>query len=454
MWNNPVTGPGNRPVAQVIAQPLPPADPTVMPVVPPELDFEDAEALASVRHTLTQAPALQAWCVQAFDGVNAEQVRDDVITLLFYTHFDGGPPPGAALEARDTVLMRVAPHLSLTGQAALRQSLDVDAPPHTAPNPFAELLTQRDRWFLEGLVCRQHGEACLLRGESVAAGGHFKRAATSFAQVPEQTTRAADSARRAGHAYAKANRPATAVHQLVHASTLELTLALALHGRANPLPRDALACRAAFTRATYDFVAAAALYRTMQLPGLALALDTQAAQAFLWLAMFPQAAGRHTQIGDTWTDIAAAYQQGGDTAQAEAAAARAVLAYRAAAHAHWAGQSYAAAGEALVKARDFVAAAEAFAKAGRHHSAGQCYLWAARRNEAGAHLHQRAQRPELATATFQLALTYYALASTEFQKAARAYRHAHQEVASAVCLREGRAALELSMRAQLPPATP
>ncbi|VVE85858.1 tetratricopeptide repeat protein [Pandoraea sputorum] len=446
MWNNTVTGPSNRPIAQVIAQPLPPADPTVMPVVPPELDFEDAEALASVRHTLTQAPALQAWCVQAFDGVNAEQVRDDVITLLFYTHFDGGPPPGAALEARDTVLMRVAPHLSLTGQAALRQSLDVDAPPHTAPNPFAELLTQRDRWFLEGLVCRQHGEAHQASGDYPQAAARFEAAATSFAHVPEHTTWVAENLRDSGRAHAQAGHLALASDQLVGASTVELAHAALLRGLTQPEPEDMLACRNAFTRGMYDLAAAGDLYQEMGLPTLAIGTHTKAADGFTLLEMFPQAATLYHAITDIWADMADAYRQTGELAQAEDAILACVDAARHAARLDLVAKNYAAAGHAFVKAFNYGAAAKAFEAGGDYGAAGLSYQWMAQRCEADAAKHQGQGLTALARADLQKALSCYKLAIRQFTRASQLHVDATQLAAAIATVQERISALRFALQ--------
>lgn len=410
MWNNNVTGPGFAPVGQLMPIDAPVDDPDAMPVIPPGLDFQDGEALSAVRQALLQAPALQRWCDEAFDGTNADQVRADVVELMLHAHADDGHPPGEALALREIVLARLAGRLSPTGAQALRRSLDPNAP----ANMFAQHLAEQDRWHLDGEVWRQDGETCRARSEYAQAATCFKRAANRFAHVPGKATWVADLHRYAADAHAQGHDCMAAVEQFLTASRLDLEQVLVLTAHAQPQPSDAAASLDAMTRAAHDFAAVTALYRDLALPTFAVVVGAVAASAFVDLGLYAQTATVLEAIADIWIDIAQGHHQAGARALAEAAVMEAWRVRQNAAFAHWAAKDYVSAGHALMKVLDYEQAAENFKMAGEHGATGRCYLALGQRCAAAAEAHRGAGQAEQANTEAQQALAFYALACSEF----------------------------------------
>jgi predicted negative regulator of RcsB-dependent stress response len=266
-------------------------------------------------------------------------------------------------------------------------------------------------------VWYQDAKACLARGENAQAAICFHAAAKRFAHVPGEETWAAGLHRYAGDAHAQANDRVAAVVEFITASKLDLAYALALTARVPPQPSDAAAALDAVTRAACDLAVAAAFYRAMELPKLALVVGAVAASAFVDLGLCPQAAALLDEISDIWIDIARVQCQANQLMLAKAAVEQAVGASHSAALAHWATHNYLAAGRTLVKVCDFDTAAKLFTMGGDHGSAGLCYLSIGQRCEAAVAAHRDAGQPEQAGAEAQRALAFYVLARSELAKA-------------------------------------
>ncbi|WP_157123089.1 hypothetical protein [Pandoraea oxalativorans] len=406
-----VANPGTAPVDQLMPINAPVGDPDAMPVIPP--DLQDVQALIETREALLRVPALHNLRDANFDGTDPEGDLIGLVELMLHAHFDDGHPLGTALAPRETALMSLARHLSPTGAEALRRSLDPTAP----PNGFGTHLKEEDRWHLDGAVWYQDAKACLARGEHAQAAICFEAAAKRFAHVPGKETWVAHLHRHAGDAHAQADNRVAAVVGFIAASKLELAYALALTARVPPQPSDAAAALDAVTRATCDLAVAAAFYRALELPKLALVVGAVSASAFVDLGLCPQAAALLDEISDIWADVAKIQCQANQFTLAEAAVEQAVRAAHSAALAHWVTPDHPAAGHSLVKVCDYEAAAELFRLEGDHGSAGLCYLAIGQHCEAAVAAHRGAARPEQADAEAQRALAFYALARSELAKA-------------------------------------
>lgn len=439
MWNN-VPGPG---IPSGVQRLMPVVAPSAMPVIPPGLDFQDDRALKAVCKALRQAPALQDWLDKDFDGRDADQVRTDLVTLMLHKYADDGHPPGAALELRETVLARLVRHLSPAGKGALQQSLAADV----VPTAFAKHLAERDRWSLDGLVCHQDGEACLARGDNAQAAAHFEDAARRFANVPGHETLRADLHRYAGDAHAREHNRTAAADQFITASRLDIEHALMLNAGEQPPPSDAAAAQDALTRAARDLAAAAAFYRALELPTLAIVANTVAASTFVDLGLCPQAAGLLDSIADIWTDIAEMYHQTKQLPLAAAAALEAEQASQNAALAYWVTENYAAAGRTLVKVCDYDTAAVMFKLDGDHGAAGICFLAVGQRHEAVAAAHRGVGQLEQANAAAENALIFYTLACRELAESTEDHVNAPRYAEAAVTAQAHFDALLLSLRA-------
>ncbi|VVE86049.1 hypothetical protein [Pandoraea sputorum] len=406
MWNN-VTGPGTSSGVQLTPIANPTGDPGAMPVIPPNLHFLDNSTLTALRQALLQAPALRLWCDEAFDGTHTEQVRNDVVTLMFYYRYgDDGPPPGDALEPRETAVARLVDRLSPAGKEALKQSLA----PNVAPTPFAQHLAPRDRWTLAGCVYRQDGFVSLAEENCQAAVECFLDAARCFANVPGQAPWVADLYRCAGTACAAGQDWEAAAGQFLTAATLDAKHAMALSTRAPPQPGDAAASREALTRAARDMTGAGSLYQASGKPAFALLANTFAASAWVDLAFYPEAASLFIAIADIWTKSAQAYYETGQLPLAEVAAVKAYNAAQEAASYCSKNEDYFAAAHILMAVYDDEGAAEAFKLGGDPRAAGLCYLALGQRYEALAAA--KLELPE-AHSLRQQAVAFYERAHTE-----------------------------------------
>ncbi|WP_157123014.1 hypothetical protein [Pandoraea oxalativorans] len=436
-----VANTGTAPVDQLMPINAPAVDPDAMPVIPP--DLQDVQALNETREALLRVPALRHLRDANFDGTDPEGDLIGLVELMLHAHLDNGHPLGTALEPRETVLMRLARHLSPTGAEALRRSLDPTAP----PDAFATHLKEEDRWYLDGEVWYQDAKACLARGEHAQAAICFEAAAKRFAHVPGKETWVAHLHRYAGDAHAQADNRVAAVAGFIAASKLELAYALALTARVPPQPSDAAAFQDAVTRATCDLAVATALYRELELPEFAIAVGTVAASAFVDLGLCPQAATLLDEIADIWTGIANVHYQADQLALAEDAALRAERASQYAARVHWMTHNYPAAGHSLMKVCDYETAAELFTMGGDHGGAGLCYLAIGQRCEAAVAEHRGAGRPEQADAEARSALAFYALARSELATASEDPFNAPRYAEAAATAQAHHEALRLSLQA-------
>ncbi|VVE85763.1 soluble NSF attachment family protein [Pandoraea sputorum] len=460
MRNNNVSGAGKLSGGQFMPIEDPIADPEAMPVVPPELDFQQGHALAAVRQALLQAPALRDWCNLAFNGQHDELVCDLLINLMLHKHADdrhlAGMATASAVALRELMLAQLAPLLSHQGRTALQDSLDA----HAVANAFALHLAQRDRWYLNGLVCRQEAADCLARGEYKQAATHFENAANSFANVPETAVLVAECFRQAAQAHAQDHHPITAAALFVKVGLLEFAHVNVLNDRAPPQFEDVMACLDAFARGARDLVEASALYRKMGLHTESIALNRKAADAYATLKLYAHAARCHDEIADTWAGIVDTALQAGDLTRVTAAASASVQAAKNAAHYYLKVDDYVSAGHAMVKAGDYVAAGHALALGGAYEDAagafaagqeyglaGGCYQWVAQCHEIIVTQHQQAGRTTQARDATQEALTYYLRAIDQFTRAAQ-HPVDGAQIASATATAETRvAALRLALQA-------
>lgn len=456
MRNNSVSGAGNLSGGQFMPIEDPIADPEAMPVVPPELDFQQGHELAAVRQALFQAPAMRDWCHDDFNRQHDDLICDLLINLMLHKHADdrGLGGTATALALRELMLAQLAPLLSHQGRTALQDSLDANA----VANAFALHLAQRDRWYLNGLVCRQEAADCLARGECKQAAIHFENAANAFANVPETAVLVAECFRQAAHAHAQDHHPITAAALFVKVGLLEFAHMNVLYDRAPPQFEDVMACLDAFSRGARDLEAAGALYRKMGLHTESIALNSKAADAYATLKWYAHAARCHDEIADTWAGIVDTALQAGDLTRLTAATSASVQAAENAARYYLKVDDYVSAGYAMVKARDYVSAGHALAQGGAYAAAavafeagqeyslaGGCYQWVAQCHEITVTQHKQAGRTAQAREATQEALKYYLWAIDQFTLAAQRPGDGAQ-IASAIATAETHvAALRLAL---------
>ncbi|VVE85860.1 hypothetical protein [Pandoraea sputorum] len=389
--------------------------------VPATLDFRDPEALAAARHALLEAPALQRWCEQASDGVEQTEVRNALVTLIFYARADGEEQElEALLGARQTARDTVAAHLTPAGNEALRQTLAEPAVPHA----FSLYLAPADRVWLVDQGWRQEAEARLSAGAAAQAAIIYTTAAATLVRLPGQQGRAAALYALAAKAHQQANELAAAAGHLMTAGDLERVRAdhlldhletllgnLNVRSDEGEVRGDEVDCHAAMTSAATHYAGAAALHTTLQQPERAIDAHTKAAEALAEIGRFMAAAALHTKIANTWTQIAAVHRRAGELELAATAAQQAALADAAALVA------YGEAATAHIGVNEYGPAGHAFTLARQHALAGKAFMWAAQQCETDADEYREAE-PTAAQAAAQQALVYYALASAAYQRAA------------------------------------
>lgn len=301
--------------------------PPGLPDVPADLDFGNSAAVRDMHQSLMEAPALQRWCEQTFDGVDMANVRSAVASLILHKHATARQARADAIpDERQAALVTLAPRLSPTGNAELRHTLDTNA----APQGGAAYLADSDRLCLVGRACHRDADAQVCEGHWASAARDYATAARAYAQVAGQEAMVEQLDRLGAHAQAQANQQdqhletklgllVERVHKRADqpeaAAPIYMKIGMLAFERHKTLDDDE-ARKHTLQAAADAFAAASAAYTKSAQPMEALDADLKTAHALDCGLQYKEAAARFNQVAQGLREREVAHRTRHETALA------------------------------------------------------------------------------------------------------------------------------------------
>lgn len=195
------------------------------------LDLTNRTDVADIHRLLAQMPDLERLCVEAFNGMDSERVREAVATLILYglddernegrltmaPNLSHVPPPGtpSIAQSRDAARQTLVELLSPAGQAALLQSVG----PNAQDDTLFRYLPAPDRLRLAGDVHRQRADSLRNFWPDEPPRADRSTRIDSLMQLAAHLSERADACEQAIALYNAATYAYAQAGQLAHAAT-------------------------------------------------------------------------------------------------------------------------------------------------------------------------------------------------------------------------------------------